>query len=165
MPLTKAKKAEILSKISGILKDSASVVFVNFHGLPVAVSGIMRKAMRAQEVGFTVAKKSLIKRALGEKTINGTMPVLNGELALAYGTDAVAPAKQVADFAKKNEGKISIIGGIFEGAYMSALEMKTLAATPSRDTLLGMLANVWSAPARSLVIALDQISRQNSANV
>lgn len=162
MALTKAKKTEILDNLRGILKSSTSVAFANFHGLGVAASSAMRKSMRANGVGYVVAKKSLVRKALSEMNYTGTMPELPGELALAYGTDAILPAKEVADFAKKNDGKLSIVGGIYEGAYMSAVDMKALAAIPGRETLLGMLVNVWSAPARGLVIALDQISKKNS---
>src|SRR5882672_863071 len=101
MARTKAQKKEIIEKLGIIMKGAQSLVFVNVHGLKVADATIMRRALRAESVGFFVAKKTLTELALTEKKYEGTMPALVGEFGLAYGTDVVAPARGVYEFQKK----------------------------------------------------------------
>jgi large subunit ribosomal protein L10 len=94
MAITKAKKVEIVEKITDALKDAASVVFVHFKGLSVADTTAMRRTLRDQGVGYFVAKKTLIRRALAEKGYQGTIPDLPGEIALAWTSgDATLPSK------------------------------------------------------------------------
>lgn len=160
MPITKAKKGEILKDLSTKLKDKASLVFVHFKGLPVKDTNDLRKTLRAGQGGYTVVKKTLLKKALSEMNFGGEIPELGGEVAVAYGADPIAPAKGIADFRKTREGLIDIIGGVYEGNYMSSVDMNALAAIPGREQLLGMLVNVISSPMRGLVIAMNALAKK-----
>jgi large subunit ribosomal protein L10 len=163
MPLSKHKKKEILDKVTDIASKSTSVVFVNFHALPVAESTALRAALRAQNVGYTVAKKTLVRKAFGAKKVQGTMPELTGELAVAYGNDDIAPAREVHAFEKKFEGKISILGGIFGGAYVDKERMIEIASIPSRENLLGMFVNLINSPIARLAIVLNEVGKTKTA--
>jgi large subunit ribosomal protein L10 len=160
MAITKEKKKEIVADLEKALGDAKSVVFVNFHGLPVSDASIMRRALRAEKVGYKVAKKTLVKRVLSGQTISGSQPSFDGELALAYSADLIAPARGIYSFQKKLEGKVSILGGIFEGKYMSKEEMVGIASIPSMDVLRGMFVNIINSPIQRLAIALDQIAQK-----
>ena len=95
MPINKEKKKEIVSDLKKAMGDAKSMVFVNFHGLSVADSSVMRKALRKEDVNFSVAKKTLIKIALDEVAPEGERPEFKGELALAWSDDLLAPARGV----------------------------------------------------------------------
>ena len=84
MALSKSKKKEVLAKVSDIAKGTTTMVFINFHGLGVAETTKMRKQLRDSGVGYTVAKKTLAAKALGERGFGGTAPELSGELAIVY---------------------------------------------------------------------------------
>src|SRR3989344_3508258 len=127
MPRTKIEKKEILEKVESIVKDAVSLVFVNFHGLKVGDTVKVRKQLKKEGVGFFVAKKSLTRKALDTKKIEGTLPELNGELGLAYGKDLIAPAREVYEFQKKFKDSITILGGIFETKFMTREEMMAIA--------------------------------------
>jgi large subunit ribosomal protein L10 len=159
MALTKSKKKEILTKVTDVAQTAKSVVFVNFHGLTVTDSTDLRRQLRQAGVSYVVAKKTLAKKAFTEKGVTGEMPELAGELALAYGEDLLAPAREVFSFEKKFEGKISILGGVFEGKYMTKEEMTTIASIPGQQTLYGMFVNIINSPIQRFVIALDQIAQ------
>ncbi|MFA6339240.1 MAG: 50S ribosomal protein L10 [Candidatus Paceibacterota bacterium] len=163
MALTKQEKTEVIEKVNDALKDSASVVFVNFHGLSVKDATDVRRALRNSEVGYIVAKKTLAKRALDEKKVEGEMPELPGELAIAYGSDLIAPAREVYSFQKKLADKISIVGGIFEGKYMNKEQMMEIALIPSRQTLYAQFVNLINSPIQGLVIALDAIANSKES--
>lgn len=167
MARTKVEKKEILEKVQSIVKGidakTGSMVFVNFHGLKVADTMQVRRKLKAEKVGFFVAKKTLIRKALTEKNYTGTMPEFEGELGLAYGSDLIAPAREVHEFQKKHKGNISILGGVFEGKYMSKDEMMAIALIPSQDTLRAMFVNVINSPIQGFVMALDQIAKKKTA--
>jgi large subunit ribosomal protein L10 len=159
MAITKEKKTEIIAGLEKAIAKSKSVVFVNFHKLLVKDASIIRRSLKSENVGYVVAKKSLFKRVLGGASIKGDVPVLNGELALAYGEDLIAPARSIYDFQKKLEGKVSIIGGIFDGEYKSQAEMLSIASIPSLDVLRGMFVNIINSPMQRFAISLSEIAK------
>lgn len=163
MALTKQKKVDIVAKLNAALKDVQSVVFVHFKGLSVAHTSAMRKELRKRDVGYVVAKKTLMRRALSELKTEGVIPELPGEVALAYGVDPVVPASSIAEFAKTHAENLTIVGGIFEGRYMSQSEMQTIASIPPMQVLRGMFVNVINSPIAGFVIALDAIAKKKSA--
>lgn len=162
MALTRNKKEEIVEKLANAAKDSESMVFVNFHGLSVADTNAMRSALREKGVGYTVARKTLIRRALGDG-IEGTMPELEGEVAIAYGTDAIEPASAIAGFAKQHKDNLTIIGGIFQGVFKDKQEMQVIASIPGMDTLRGMFVNVINSPIQGLAVALSEVAKKKEA--
>jgi len=157
--LTKEKKLKIVSDLRKAIADSKSVVFVNFHGISVADSNILRRKIKTEGVDLKVARKTLIKRVLDGADILGDRPEFTGELALAYGNDLIAPARNIYEFQKKLDGKIKILGGIFEGQYKSLIEMIEIASIPPLDVLRGMFVNIINSPIQRLVIVLDQITK------
>ncbi len=159
MALSKNKKKEVLDKAVKIADSAKSVVFVNFHGLNVTDSTEMRRKLRKEGVGYVVAKKTLAKKAFTEKGVTGSMPTLDGELGLAYSEDLIAPAREVHAFQKKFDGRLAILGGVFEGRFMSKEEMTEIASIPSHHTLLGMFVNLINSPIQRLAIAMDQIAK------
>ncbi len=164
MAITKGKKEEVVAKIASALSDAASVVFVHFKGLTVADTSAMRRTLRDQGVGYYVAKKTLIRRALADKGFSGTIPELPGEIAMAWSSgDATLPAREIFEHGKKHKGALAIVGGIFEGAFASASEMNAIATIPPVPVLRGMFVNVINSPIQGLVIALDKIAEKKAA--
>ncbi len=162
MAITKAKKQDIIGKVEEALKNAVSVVFVRFNKISVADTSAMRKSLKGEGVGYYVAKKTLIKRALTKAGYTGELPSLDGEVALAWSdTDATAAARGIFEHGKKFEG-LSILGGVFEGAYQDAVKMKAIAVIPSLPVLRGMFVNVINSPIQGLVVALDKIREQKA---
>ncbi len=167
MALSKTKKKEVLDAITKIATKSTSIVFVNFHGLPVTETTALRRDLRTQGVGYTVAKKTLVRKAITDgigKKLTGEMPELTGEVAIVYSDgDALAPAREIYSFEKKHEGKISILGAIFEDAYIGRDKAVAIASIPSRQVLLGMLINVINSPIQRTALALGEIAKTKTA--
>lgn len=158
MAISKAKKGEIVSDVSDILAKSNSVVFMNFHGLTVLETGEVRKALRGAGVGYRVAKKSLIKRALEAAGITGELPALDGEISLVYGEDLLAPAREVLDFTKKFKDKLAIVGGVFQGGYKSRTDMISIASIPPMKTLQAQFVQLINSPIQRFVLSLNAIA-------
>lgn len=163
MARTKVQKKEILEKLEGIVKDAQSMVFVNFHGLNVGDTTQVRRKLKSEQVGFFVSKKTLTRKALESKKLEGTLPELTGEVGLAYGADLLAPAREIYEFQKKYKGNVSILGGVFEGKFMSKEEMMAIALIPSQKTLQAMFVNVINSPIQGFAVALDQIAKKKTA--
>jgi len=162
MALTKTQKSDVIKKAKDAIEGAESVVFVNFSGLTVKDSDELRKKLRESDGRLMVVKKTLLELALKESKREGEIPALPGEVAIAYGPDAIMPAKNIAEFGRLSKDKVKIVGGIFESRYMDAMAMNEIALIPSRETLLGMLANVWSSPVRGLVIAIDALAQKQA---
>lgn len=162
MAITKAKKEETLAKLVDIKDEADSIVFVHFRGLPVKDSTLMRTALRKEGVGFLVAKKTLMKRAF-DGAFTGVMPELEGEIAVAYSEDAIAPAQNIKEFATKYKDQLAIVGGVFQGVYKSREEMTEIASIPSLHVLRGMFVNLLNSPIQGLVIGLSAIADKKEA--
>ncbi|MEJ0053592.1 MAG: 50S ribosomal protein L10 [bacterium] len=164
MAITKQKKVDIVEKLKGALGEAASVVFVRFHKLSVADTTKMRKALRAEGVGFYVAKKTLIRRALAERGYTGDVPELAGEIAIAWGKgDATLPARSIYEHAKKLKEALAIVGGVFENAFADAGQMTAIATIPPVPVLRGMFVNVINSPIQGFVVALNKIAEKKAA--
>ncbi len=159
MALTREKKGVIIDKIADALKKASAIVFVKFSGISVADAAMMRQGLRARGVGYTVVKKTLARRALDNLATQGTRPELPGEIAVAYGTDDVEPAKGIAEFAKKFDKRVEAVGGILESRYITKEEVEALARIPSRQILYGQFAMLINSPVQQTVGVLSGVMR------
>lgn len=162
MAITKEKKVAILEKLAHIKAESDSIVFANFNALGGHNVTAMRAKLREEGVGFFVAKKTLIKRAF-DGAFEGEMPALDGEIAVAYSTDAIAPAQNIKEFAGKFKDQLAIAGGVFQGVYKNKEEMTEIASIPALPVLRGMFVNVINSPIQGMVIALNAYAEKKDA--
>jgi len=160
MAITKEKKEEICKKVEDIVKDFSTVVFVNFHGLNVVDTTQLKNSLRGEGSFYTVIKKTLAKKVLQDSSIEGEIPELDGELALAYSKDQIAPARGVYEFQQKHKENISILGGIFEGIYVDKDKMSSIAQIPPLQTLRAQFVNIINSPIQGLVISLSKIAEK-----
>ena len=116
----------------------------------------LRAKARASGVYFRVVKNTLVRRAVADTPFATLADKMVGPLAYGIGTDPVAVAKVLNDFAKGNE-KFVITGGAMPGQVMSAKEIAALAALPSRDELLAKLIGTMQAPIAKLVRTMNEV--------
>ena len=160
MAKTREQKKEIVANVEAALKGAASSVFVHFKGVTVAQESKMRRAFRAEGLGYTVAKKTLIRRALDNLGHDHQSVPMDGEVAVAYNTqseDPTLPANRIFAYGKELGGdKVVILGGIFEGKFVDAAAMNEIATIPSLIVLRGKLVNLINSPLQRLAVVLDQ---------
>ena len=154
-----SKKA-MVEALEGKIKEATSVVFVDYKGINVAQDTNLRKQFREAEVEYTVVKNTLTRFAAKNCGYDFD-EVLNGTTAMAYTTgDPIAPARIVAEFAKKNKIALSIKGGIVEGSVLSAEQLTGFSELPSKNALVASVLGTFLAPISSLAFVLDQIRIQ-----
>ena len=156
--LQKSRKEEMIKDLEGAIKNSESLVFVNFHGLKVSDETKLRSSLRDQGVNYKVGRKTLLKRALKGKAV-GEIPELGGEVAIAYSKDAISSPREVYNFQKTHKGMLSILGGIFDGKFVDSSYMMELATIPSREVLLSKIAFLLKSPIQRLAIAVNEVAK------
>ena len=156
-------KQPIVDEISELLNGAATAVVVDYRGLTVEQDTQLRKQLREAGVTYKVYKNTLIKRATEGTDFAALDPNLEGLTALAVSkTDATAPARILAEFAKKAD-KLEIKAGIVEGTYYDAKGMNVIATIPSREILLGKLLGSIQSPITNFARVLNQIAEANGA--
>lgn len=152
------KKQQVIDEISSKFKEATTAVLFEYHGLTVSETMELRRKLRESGSEYKVYKNTLVKRALDTLNINMDEE-LNGPKAIAFGTDAIMPIKVLNDFAKDHPALVMKIGYV-DGEIANDDMLKKLAATPSRDTLLTMLASGLMGVVKDLSIGLDLYSKQ-----
>ena len=154
-----SKKA-VVEALTGKIKESTAVVFVDYKGISVAQDTNLRKQFREAGVEYAVVKNTLTNFATKNAGYDFSK-VLNGTTAMASTTgDPIAPARIVCEFAKKNKIALSIKGGIVEGSTLSADQLNKFGELPSKAALVGQVLGTFLAPLSSLACVLDQIREQ-----
>ena len=67
----------------------------------------------------------------------------------------MAAAKVLTDFAKENDQKPAVKGGLLDGAAIDAAQVKKLASMPSREQMLAELGAGLQSPLAAFVGALN----------
>ena len=156
-------KKPVVEEISANIKDAQSVVLVDYRGLTVEQDTQLRKNLREAGVGYKVYKNTMMNFAFKGTEFEGLAPYLEGPSAMAYSdTDATAPARVLAEFAKKAD-KLQIKAGVVEGTVYDATRMAKIADIPSREVLLGRLLGSMQSPVANLARVLNQIAEKDSA--
>ena len=150
-------KKQVVSDIAEQLRTAVSGVFVDYCGLTVEQDTQLRNKLREAGVEYKVVKNTLTRFAAKEVGFDELDPILNGPTSLAISmTDEVAPAKVIAEFAKNNE-QLEIKAGFLDGKVLALDEVKTLAATPNRETLLAKMLGSLNAPISNLARTLQAL--------
>lgn len=167
------QKKSVVKELSEKIKSAKTIVFADYRGLTVEQDTELRNALRKAGVEYRVVKNTLTKFAAHENGINDLDSHFNGPTAMALSsTDVVAPAKVMAEYAKKFE-KLEIKAGVVEGKIFDTEGIKALASLPPKEELIAKalgsmkapitgLVNVLNGNIRGLVIALNAISEQKA---
>ena len=153
-----SQKTEVVSEIKSNIESANAVVFFDYRGLTVGEMGELRKTLKENDASLKIYKNTLTQRAVDELKLDLNDTLL-GPSAMAYGSDIIAPIKVVSDFAKKFDS-LEIKGGIIEGEVSTLEALKSIAAIPSREGLLTMLAGGLIGVVRDLSIGLNMVAEQ-----
>ncbi len=156
MSLNLEDKKTIVAEVSEEIAKAQAMVIAEYRGL--GVSGFTPLRVKTREAGiyFRVVKNTLVRRAVAGTAFSGLANHMVGPLVYGIGSDPVATAKVLSDFAKTNEGFV-IKAGAMAGVVMSAKDIAVLAALPSRDELLAKLLGTMQAPVTQFVRTLNEI--------
>lgn len=151
-------KQQVVAEIAEQLKSSQSTVVVEYRGLSVAEMTELRRALRAENVGFKIYKNTLVQRAAEQEGMNELVEHLEGPNAVAFGhDDAVAPARILAGFAKEHEALV-IKAGYVEGKYLPQEEIMAVAKLPNREGMYSMLLACMKEPVAKVARVIQAVA-------
>ena len=172
--MASTKNIEQLEQIKEKLNRASAVFFVDYQGLSHQQLEEFRRVLYNLDGEIAILKNTLFNIALLEKEIDASEK-LNGPHAMIFAySDAAAVAKALMAFHKQYEMPV-IKFGVFENAIIEDDKVKAIADLPSREQLLGMLANALQSPMQKLVydlkypitglaIALKEVEKKKGTN-
>ncbi len=156
-------KQPIVEEIKENIKDAKSVVLVDHRGLTVAQDTQLRKSLREAGVIYKVYKNTMIKLAIDGTEFESLKDDLEGPTAVVISkTDATAPARLVAKFAKDNP-KLELKSGVVEGTHYDTEGIKAISTIPSREELLSKFLGSIQSPIANFARVIKQIAEAKEA--
>ncbi len=151
--MKKPEKDKLVAELKQKLNGAKALYYTDFTGLNVKRMTDLRRKLRKANVEYVVIKNTLALRAVNEAGLVGTK--LKGQTGLVIAKDAVAAAKVLADFAKENDARPAVKGGLLEGKALNVDQVKKLALMPSREQMLAELGAGLQSPMAAFVGALS----------
>lgn len=139
-----ANKEATVAELTEKFSSSSAVLLTEYRGLTVAQLKNLRRAI-SENATYSVAKNTLLSIAAKNAGVTAFDGHLFGPSAIVFvHGDVVAVAKALRDFAKENP-LLVVKNGVFEGAALSADDVKKLADLETREVLLAKAAGVFKA--------------------
>ena len=142
--MKRTEKEQLVTELTDKIKGAQALYYTDFTGLNVKRMTELRRQLRRAGVEYVVIKNTLALRAVNESGLVADR--LKGPTGIVVATDALAGAKVLSDFAKANDQKPAIKGGMFDGRQIDAAQVKALANMPSREQMLAELGAGLMAP-------------------
>ena len=147
------EKEQLVTELTTKIKSAKALYYTDFTGLNVKRMTELRRRFRKAGVEYLVIKNTLALRAINESGLTGTR--LRGPTGVVVSKDPVAAAKLLTDFAKENDQKPAVKGGLLDGAAIDEAQVKKLASMPSREQMLAELGAGLMSPMAAFVGALN----------
>lgn len=142
--MKRSEKEQIVSELTTKIQGAQALYFTDFTGMSVKRMTDLRRRLRKAGVEYVVIKNTLALRAVNESGLTGER--LKGPTGIIVAKDALAGAKAITDFARENDQKPAVKGGMFDGQMINAEQVTALANMPSREQMLAELGAGLMAP-------------------
>ena len=157
------QKKQIVAEVADRISNSCAGVIVDYKGISVADDTALRRELREAGVEYTVVKNTLIKLAIKGTSLEGMSDVLDGTSAIATCKDDYVAAARILNKYAEGHENFNLETGYIDGEVISMEKLMELATLPSRETLLSMVANVFSAPIAGFARAVQAIADKAEA--
>ena len=156
------EKKQVVETLAAKLKTAQAGVLVKYEGITVAEDTELRQALRKAGVEYTVMKNTLTGRACEMVGYGDMKQYLNGMTAIAFSQDdAIAPAKIMKEYADKVK-TFEIKAGFVDGGVIDQAGVEALAATPSKEVLIGkMMGSLMSSLYGLAYVLQAKIDKEN----
>ena len=151
--MKRADKEQLVIELKQKLESATALYYTDFTGLNVKRMTELRRRLRKANVEYVVIKNTLALRAVNESGLVADR--LRGPTGLVVARDPITAAKLLQDFAKENDQKPKVKGGMLEGRSLAVEQVKKLASMPSREQMLADLGAGLQSPLAAFVGALN----------
>ena len=146
-------KEQLVTELTTKIKGAKALYYTDFTGLNVKRMTDLRRKLKKAGVEYVVIKNTLALRSVNESGLVGAR--LKGPTGLIISKDPVSAAKIVTDFARENEQRPALKGGMLDGVSIDEAQVKKLASMPSREQMLAELGAGLQSPLAAFVGALN----------
>lgn len=161
MPLTRARKEELVGQYVELLDRTNGFIVVQHRGMTVKETEGLRAKIREAEGAYAVTKNTLFTKALQQQGWPVPDDLLKGPTAVAFGLDNMpGVAKAVLDYTKDLAEKVEVTGGVMTGEILNAAKVEAVSKLPTLDELRAQLAGLVVSPATGLVTVLNAANSQ-----
>ena len=151
--MRRPEKEQLVAELKDKIKGAAALYYTDFTGLNVKRMTDLRRRFRRAGVEYVVIKNSLALRAVNESDLAGVR--LKGPTGVVVASDAITAAKVLTDFARENEQRPTVKGGLYEGAAVDAALVKRLALLPTRTEALTQFVSALNSVLMMFALALE----------
>lgn len=151
--MKRTEKEQLVADLKAKMNGASALYFTDFTGINVKKMTELRRRFRKAGVEYVVIKNTLALRAVNESGL--TTARLQGPTGVVVAKDPIGAAKVLVDFAKENEQRPAVKGGIWEGNAIDAALLKRLASMPTRDEALSIFAGCLNSPLMMFALALE----------
>jgi large subunit ribosomal protein L10 len=151
--MKRTDKEQLVVELKEQIEGAKALYYTDFTGLNVKRMTELRRRLRKAGVQYVVIKNTLALRAVNESGLVGSK--LKGPTGLVVAKDPVGAAKVLTEFAKENDAKPTVKGGLLEGSSIDAAQVKRLAALPSREQMLAELGAGLQSPLGAFLGAMN----------
>ena len=160
MALNLSQKQVVVAEVAEVAAKAHSLVAAEYAGITVGQMTAMRKKARETGVFLKVVKNTLASRAVEGTDYECVKDALTGPLLYAFSEeDPGAAGRLIKEFAKGNDklqAKVVSLGGkLYPGSHVDVI-----AALPTREQALAMLARVLAEPASMFARAIRAVADQ-----
>ena len=164
MPSNKVLEAkrQVVEELAGKMQTAVSGVLVKYEGITVADDTALRSALRKAGIEYSVMKNTLTGRACEMVGYGDMKQYLSGMTAIAISQDdPIAPAKIMKEYADKIPS-FEIKAGFVDGGVIDQAGVEALAATPSKEVLIGkMMGSLMSSLYGLAYVLQAKIDKEN----
>ncbi len=169
MPITRAKKEELLSQYKEKIANSSAIVFTHYRGSSVKQQRSLRAKLKDVGAEYLIVKNSLLGIALKEVRGIDADALTSGPNGVVFvGEDIAKGVTALKDWIKA-EKIIDITGAVLESSILNAESADKLSDLPTKEQvraqLLGMLVSPASSLARIINAPAGGLARVINAHV
>ena len=153
--MKRSDKEQLVVELKEKIAGAKALYYTDFTGLNVKRMTELRRRLKKANVEYVVIKNTLALRAVNESGLVGER--LRGPTGLVMAKDPVEAAKILTEFAKTNDQRPAVKGGMFDGAAIDAGQVKRLAAMPSREQMLAELGAGLQSPLSAMLGVMNSL--------
>jgi large subunit ribosomal protein L10 len=153
--MKRPEKEQLVVELREKIGSAKALYYTDFTGLNVKSMTELRRRLRKANVEYVVIKNTLALRAVNESGLVGER--LRGPTGLVVAKDPVVAAKVLSDFARENDKRPAVKGGMFDGKAVDAAQVAKLANMPSREQMLSMLGGYMQSPMTQMATVMNSL--------
>ena len=149
---SREKKAQIIDSLQQVFSRCSIGVLTDYRGLSAAEMTDLRRRLRESGIEYRVVKNTLARFAAERAGKEELVSFFEGPVAIAFGYGDITELPRVlTNYIETSKVSMSIKGGFLPERLLTAEDITTLSALPSREILLARVVGGVQSPISALV--------------